>query len=345
MSWHLRTGSRKESCPACGHRTFKPYVNDSGETLHPTVGRCDRENSCRYHLPPSAYMGAVSPDAPRYRTRWKKPEPAPRPAPGLMARSDFEATMRRYDLNPLARWLHGIFDPLIGDARVESVFREMGMGTSARFGGAALFWMIDQQGRIRDGKVMGYDAATGKRVKKPYPQFTNVHTLLKEKYRGEYRACYFGAHRAAIYDGMDLPVWVFESEKAALIVALVLEWGRSLIALPVASGGCAGFNPTEANKADPWHGTRLLKGRKVVVFPDQGKFDEWRRKATMLRGYSEEVYIASVMERDIHPCEVKCEIEEGDGFDDLLIRYIERGLDPFELIVTSYGWHDSYRII
>ena len=45
------------TCPACERpHCFSPYVDEAGEILHPTVGRCDHESSCGYHKTPAEYF-------------------------------------------------------------------------------------------------------------------------------------------------------------------------------------------------------------------------------------------------------------------------------------------------
>lgn len=53
--YSLEKGSRKYSCPNCGDkRSFTRYINNStGEYLGDTIGRCDHEISCKYHLSPN----------------------------------------------------------------------------------------------------------------------------------------------------------------------------------------------------------------------------------------------------------------------------------------------------
>ena len=43
----------------------------------------------------------------------------------------------------------------------------------------------------------------------------------------------------------------------------------------LATGGCGGLN---AEKMD------VLKGRKIVIFPDSGKLDDWRKKLQDVKG-------------------------------------------------------------
>lgn len=48
----------RHTCPACKHeRTFKYYINaETGQPIHKTVGRCDREIKCGYHYTPREYF-------------------------------------------------------------------------------------------------------------------------------------------------------------------------------------------------------------------------------------------------------------------------------------------------
>lgn len=141
-------------------------------------------------------------------------------------------------------------------------------------------------------------------------------------------------------------VGLFESEKAALIMAMALAWGKAdNLIIPVSCGGCEGFNPTDEKKRDPFDGIRLLKNREVVLFPDEGKFEEWEQKAQALKGFSSAVYIATVMERNLHPTKVECEINPGDALDDLLLRYFKEGKNVANLMLTSYGYKDSHKIV
>ena len=49
--------SSRHTCPACERpRCFTLYIDDNGNILHPTVGRCDHESSCGYHRTPRQYF-------------------------------------------------------------------------------------------------------------------------------------------------------------------------------------------------------------------------------------------------------------------------------------------------
>lgn len=344
MKYSLRKGSLKDQCPACGKRSFTPYVDSDGVVLSPTVGRCDREYKCRYHLAPAQYLRehgltvCERSDSVRVRHHrvWK--------TPSFIDPTDFRPSLQATSANSLFIFLHRVFDTDLGSAVVDDVLSRMAVGTSLKFGGSPIFWLIDSDGRIRDGKIVGYDTETGKRIKHPRPLFTNVHTLLKTKYDGEFRPCFFGEHLVSLRS-RDLPVWLFESEKAALVTALSMESGGMWLGIPIASGGCATFNPTDENKRDPWGRLRVLRGRRVVLFPDEGKFEDWSIKGRALRGYAREVYISTAMERERHPVSIECDIDPGDGFDDLLLRYRRASLDTSPLLLTSYGYRRSHRLV
>lgn len=331
----LRKGSRKETCPSCGRKTFTPYVDDFGVALDASVGRCDRQDKCRYHYPPAEFYRDRRPlGAGRYKT--SRPNgahirKAPVSKPTFIDSQDFKSSFTAYDRNPLALFLKKVFGKYLGEERINDTLARMGLGTSRKFGGSAIFWQVDIQGRIRDGKVMGYDSATGKRVKHPVPQVTNVHTLLKDRYSGNFRPCFFGSHLAA-NDRSGKPILLFESEKAAVVMALVFEMEGAWLGWPMATGGCGVLNPKEENLRDCWHGIQVLRNRDVILFPDNGKYDEWLEKASQLEKFSRSVQVATIMETALRRIEPQCLMDEGDGFDDLLLRYLEGGLPYGDLM-------------
>ena len=51
-------GSRSRyECPGCHRqRCFTRYVDERGEALDPSVGKCDHLSSCGYHLTPAAFF-------------------------------------------------------------------------------------------------------------------------------------------------------------------------------------------------------------------------------------------------------------------------------------------------
>ena len=86
------------------------------------------------------------------------------------------------------------------------------IGTSSKWGGAAVFWQIDINGQVRTGKVMCYNAETGHRVKGPQAFVSWAHSELK-LHDFRLKQCLFGEH---LLKNSSSPVMLVESEKPLL---------------------------------------------------------------------------------------------------------------------------------
>ena len=87
--------------------------------------------------------------------------------------------MRGYEHNPFAKFLHSIFDADAGADVVQANIERYAVGTSSRYNGSAIFWQIDQFGRMRSGQIIGYDPTTGTQNHK---QQNWVHSVMQENY-------------------------------------------------------------------------------------------------------------------------------------------------------------------
>lgn len=366
--YHLDTSSRKYPCPKCGRKTFVLYLDDAGQSLSDEVGKCDRKDKCQHHYTPSEFFkdndwrNSGNKKSNREKNMNSRPEII---KPDFIPSDVFLSTIKGYQQNSLMRYLHSIYDAKIGLENVNNIAISYGMGTSNMFGGSPIFWQIDAFGNVRAGKIMGYDSL-GKRVKTPVNQIQWVHTLpaIKESSPNfKLQQCYFGSHRLISAEkecgnivkecetikqpnSVTPIVGLFESEKASLIIAMALEWvGCANLFIPVACGGCDNFKTDIESKRDPYNKLQILRNRKVVIFPDEGKYNDWLAKARGLLGFASEVYVSSVMEKGIHEYSVNCAIEEGDALDDVVLRYINRDASPGEvsnLILTS--WKDKLNV-
>jgi len=198
-----------------------------------------------------------------------------------------------------ARWMAERFG---ADLAADAVNRYR-LGASKYWEGANVFWQVDTSGRIRGGKVMQYDA-TGHRVKVPTNRVTWVHSVLKlEGYN--LRQCFFGEH--LLPDRPADPVAIVESEKTAIVASIYLPrmvW--------IATGGKNGCRwKTEATV------TSVLKGRKVVLFPDLGAFTEWQGMAERIARTGAQVTVNALLEKNA------TEDERANGLDlaDYLLRF------------------------
>lgn len=122
--------------------------------------------------------------------------------------------------------------------------------------GRVIFWQIDNDERICDGKVMSYGPDCHRRKEKEYTP-TWVSALLTKRHGGKQegdivRHCLFGLH---LLKDRDLqPVAVVEAEKTAVILSAYYPqyiW--------LATGGLFEVQPEKF---------RPLKGYKVILFPD-----------------------------------------------------------------------------
>ncbi len=277
----LDRSPKKYRCPACGRKTFVRFVDQkTGELMPGDCGRCDREQGCKYFAKPAG----------KDDESWQAP-PAPPPNPISYIQPDvFRASLSGYENNRFVTWLRSIFD----EKQVQSIIETYLIGSSTYFDGAVVFWQVDAAGGIRSGKVMQYDQHTGKRVKKPKPMITWVHSAMKiEDFN--LRACFFGLH--LLRKESSKPVALVESEKTACIASIYFP---EMIWL--ATGGL------QFLKADNF---APLASRRVILFPDLGACEKWQAKADAISAaYPEsDITVSDYLER------VATDDDRAAGFD------------------------------
>jgi len=195
-----------------------------------------------------------------------------KPEPVFISPEIMQASFSHYNENKFALWLCGV----VGETKALELMMAYGIGTSKHWPGACVFWQIDEAGKVRRGKVMLYNAETGRRVKEPGNMIAGVHWLLNMADRKP-EPCLFGLHLAAA--DRTKPVAVVESEKSAIIGAgFVPEF------IWTATGGSGTLNRAILEP---------LEDREVVLFPDLGAFDKWKGTAAGLPG----VRVSDVLER------------------------------------------------
>lgn len=241
--YQLRRSSRKEICPQCGKKRFVPYVlTEDNETIpNPEWGRCDRESSCGYWMKPNGNQFIQ--------------EPKPRKPETPMWIEPFETTLVGNSLAHYAIWL-------IGKDKAFKAFMDYHIGTA--HDGGCIFLQVDVFGKIRAGKIISYK--DGHRVKDGLP----VRWLHKDKHYKQFvhgdtlKQCFFGEH--LLPTRPDAPVAIVESEKTALLMSAIRPeyvW--------LATGGSCGLQNAEK--------TKMLDGRDVTLFPDNGMYLKWRQIA------------------------------------------------------------------
>ena len=151
--------------------------------------------------------------------------------------------------------------------------------------GGVIFWQIDQDERVRDGKVMYYGPDCH-RLKDKEHQPTWVSALLRKRKLfpsspHESSHCFFGAHLLETYprplpkmegQGGRSPIAVVEAEKTAVIMS---EKYPQYVWL--AAGG---LGEVQVDKFRP------LRGHRVIMFPDTDPngiaFKRWSEAAALV---------------------------------------------------------------
>jgi hypothetical protein len=321
MTYHLEPYGPKSrhTCPSCRHRSksFTRYINSqTSQYLADHVGRCSRENKCGYHFTPGKYFsetGQARPASKRlspfgvpytaiaHKRQAKRPLVPAKPQaavagnePHYINPNVVNDSFLLYDSNNLVQYLINTFG---FDAADKAVGRYR-IGTSGHWPGATVFWQLDTEGFVRTGKVMLYNAKTGKRVKQPFNHVTWAHVLIlrdmefavggssvgsgqlavssKEQAFANCKLLtanfhleqvLFGAHLLA--ENPNSHVAIVESEKTAIIASMHDDkriW--------LATGSLGNLNPSIC---------QALKGRTVTLYPDLGAYPKWKAKARTLQ--------------------------------------------------------------
>ena len=222
-------------------------------------------------------------------------------------------TQHGYEQNNLYLFLRSKF----GAEEAERLIEAYRVGTSRHWPGSCVFWQTDVNGNARAGKVMLYDAETGKRVKQPFSHVTWVHSLLKLP-NYYLRQCFFGEHLLPMNRGK--PVAIVESEKTAIVASYYLPeyvW--------LATGGKHGCFNADA--------LRVLRDRQVTLFPDLGATRQWHDKLPLLKSLGIEANIFNFLE------ESASDDERTAGFDiaDYLLQ-----IEPDQAVLQSMIRRNPY---
>lgn len=276
-------GGNRYTCPFCGRKKcFTRYINvQTGEYVDETCGKCDHENSCPVvNYPPREFF-KDHPECDKQET-WepyvvngkssvlsnvKNPIPY---LPVAVEQTEFFdihwAEIAAGRKSAFRTW----FESLPYDSElIQQVLADYYVGATLKdaitagynYGPAAVFWMIDEQQRVHDAKLIAY-TFDGHRVQgwgnsmrsicekaKVGPQLAHTEKVL------------FGLHLISHYT--EKTICIVESEKSALVCAL-----RYPEYLWLATGGCGNLQSAKL---------RPLMDRRIVVYPDSGEYDKWAK--------------------------------------------------------------------
>jgi len=265
-------------CPECcdNRRTFKRYIDtQTNAYLADHVGKCDRIDHCGYHYPPRDYFASGGSVQGYPNTINHEPQPI-----NYFDTLPFEylrETERAFKRNNFVAFLVRCF----GEDTAYRLAYQYHIGTSKHWPGATIFWQVDVNDKLRTGKIMLYNPADGHRVKQPYNHIAWAHSLVSSKQLsvGSNKAnckqatanftlqqCFFGEHLLKAHPNKI--VAIAESEKTAVICSFFQPdhiW--------LAAGSLEGLSLEKC---------KVLKGRRVILFPDTNGYEKWIQKAREL---------------------------------------------------------------
>ena len=162
--------------------------------------------------------------------------------------------------------------------------------------GHTIFWQLDEQGRLRTGKMMKYKP-DGHRDKEASWNFDFITAVLTRHWdaekremtdeppypypqlfdpsKQEMRQCLFGLHLLNRWKrkGIEQTVKIVESEKTALLMAIA--YGNHANHVWMACGGIENLN---RDKLQPI----IEQRRPIILYPDRDGIEKWRIKAEQL---------------------------------------------------------------
>jgi len=277
------------TCPACGgKRCFTRYVDENGDWLDEAVGRCNHESRCGYHYTPRQFLE----DHPFARPDWKEnffriPQQTIKKTVKKQLWT-IGADIVKSTVNPaIDSDFTAFLTGLIGRKNTAKIVKKYHIGVTKNRD--VIFYQLDTEGRCRTGKIMKYDRKTGHRVKdeKVGGKITWVHSVLRQSADPllrlpdgwELTQCLFGEHLLRQFPFK--PVALVESEKTAVICSTF--WPEYIW---LATGGKSQLNDR----------LQVLKGRKVVAFPDVDGYLEWKEKLSRVRGLN--IVVSDVLEKE-----------------------------------------------
>ena len=222
------------------------------------------------------------------------PKPAPPPLPTLeLPKRIMAGGLLKVEDNTLVKWIRtGIKWDSVQRARIDQVLNHYVIGNSQQ--GMAIFWQLDENGKLRTGKMMKY-RTDGHRDKSQGYNFDWIHSALSRRWvngeavyeapwphpdlfnpdKQEMRSCFFGLHLLGKYKRKDVEqtVNIVESEKTAILMAIA--YGNNVKQVWMACGGIENIN---RDKLKPI----IDQKRRIILYPDRDGIEKWRIKCEQL---------------------------------------------------------------
>ena len=163
--------------------------------------------------------------------------------------------------------------------------KRFSIGNSSRWPGSCVFWQLDDQMKVRSGKILLYDPIAGNRDKSKNDW---VHSILLRKNiipKFKLKQCLFGLHQIhgmTFKELETLTIAIVESAKSACIMSVICP---NLIWM-----SCESLHGLQLDKF------KVLKPCTIILYPDLGEvhnnpFTIWSDKSSQLNqlGYNTRV--------------------------------------------------------
>lgn len=310
-------------CPNCNKKTFVKYIETETRNYQPDeFGRCDRETNCGYYNTPK-----------REINNWVNIVVKPKPETSFHDLNLVSQSGINFKQNNFVQFLKTLFT----EVEVKEAILKYSLGTSKYWYGSTIFWQIDDNEKVRHGKIMLYHSETGKRVKdqngKGY--INSVQSILKLK-DFNLNQCLFGLH--LINETNQKTIALVESEKTAVIMSIFKPQYTWL-----ATGSKSGLK---------YDFLIPIKNYKIIVFPDKCEYSDWGKKASELNKLGFYIIVNDWLEQqnkyeegsdlaDVFISEFKdVEIKYSDA--EIFINEIEKNTPEIWKLIKTFGLVDNH---
>jgi hypothetical protein len=323
FKYTLDKSSKKFVCPKCNKKTFVKYIEtETGNYQSQDFGRCDRETNCGYHNTPKGELH-----------NWVDIIVKPKPETSFHDLNLVSQSGRNFKQNNFVQFLKTIFT----EAEVKEAILKYSLGTSKHWNGSTIFWQIDDNEKVRHGKIMLYHPETGKRVKNQNGKgyINSVQSILKLK-DFNLSQCLFGLH--LINETNQKTIAMVESEKTAIIMSIFKPQYTWL-----ATGSKSGLK---------YDFLIPIKNYKIIAFPDKSEYSDWGKKASELNKLGFNIIVNDWLEQqnkyeegtdlaDVFISEFKdVEINYSDA--ELIINEIEKNTPEIWELIKTFGLVDNH---
>ena len=295
------------TCPQCKKpKVFTRYIDSkTGNQLPEKFGICNRINKCSYHLSPykSNFAQEVWKNEQKEKTNktnktnsfqnWNQYQKN-----YFFPKTIFKQSLKSYKGNNFINYLISLF----GEEITQQLIKKFHIGTSSFWKGSTVFWLINRLDQVAGGQVVLFDnnGNTYKEKRKDGSDKrynTWVHYALMKNLKKKKKTipnwlknyisgspkfpCLFGLPQLQ-YEPKTKPIAIVESAKTAIIATVYLP---EFIWMSV---GALNYLNEDRLKD--------IKNRKIILFPDKGAFNIWKKKAQEIQ-FNPQIIVSDLLEK------------------------------------------------